>query len=164
MTRKDDLDSYSARIQELGKTNKALKEKLKDEKSSLESSLSVLQLEKAKLDQLIKDKDTALKSLEEANKKLTLEIEEIKVDRANNWAVEKQKIEEAAFKDGFRSWVKTFMAADPEYNWADKFGEGVAKWMKKFSVMEAAGIAEMKALLETERGRQRTPSKSKCRR
>lgn len=84
-------------------------------------------------EQLLRDKDTSLDSLEENNTNLTLELEEVKLDRDSGWTAEKRKIKNEDFENGLRSYCRTFLAGEPKYDWAPKFGKGMANWMADLS-------------------------------
>lgn len=56
---------------------------------------------------------------------------------------------EAAFTDGFRSYMTGFLAVDPDYDWA-KFVPATRTWIEEFKVEQAQAIEEKRLEIGSE--------------
>lgn len=62
---------------------------------------------------------------------------------------DQEKVKADAYTEGFRGYLKGFLAVDPDYDWT-MFGESTVKWMEEFKVLEAGAIASRKAQIQAE--------------
>lgn len=106
--------------------------------------------EKARREGLEKE----LGELKIAHAKQSSLVDELKADQAHGRALEKERVENAAFEEGLNSYVATFLAGEPSFDWVPHFGRGMAKFMADFAVIQEELITfkrdELKEMLAKE--------------
>lgn len=124
------------RMADLEKEVKDLKKVIEDANTRISSlkedkvkAIKAYGNQKTRLEDALKEASD-LKAASEKQAKL---IDELKADQANGWAEEKERVEGAAFDEGLHSYVATFLAGVPDFDWAPVFGRGMAAFMKDFS-------------------------------
>lgn len=129
--RLEDAASRKKAEEDLGKLRKDFRSQSKELKQALDNLKNTqksLTSEKARLHPLEKE----IEKLKKANASLEAENAVLKEDQANGWSAEKEKIEATAFDEGIDSYIATFLAGAPCFNWVPQFGHGMAKYMEEF--------------------------------
>lgn len=128
-----------------------LKEDFKSQKAELKRALDawkgcqkLLTEEKAHLQPLKKQ----VAGLKKANEDLAAANSQLKSNQTIVGGAEREKIELAAFDEGVNSYVATFLAGAPEFNWQPQFGSGMAQFIKDFWGEQQELIAFKKKELE----------------
>ena len=152
-----------ALLKELKESKKAM-ESLSNAKSLLEDSLKIHNQEKARLKKELEETKGLLQECKEENTILSCENVLLKDSQSNTWEEEKEKIQGAAFEEGFKGCVLGFLATDPEYSW-EKFDPDTRKWIEDFKTENVVAIAAKKleiaaALARPEANAEKIPSPS----
>lgn len=96
--------------------------------SNLESTNTTLQSELARQTDLTREKDKLIAELEDKISGLQLTTEKLETAQTNLQS-DADKIKKEAFKDGIRTYCKTFLTGEPDYDWSAKFGKNMASFM-----------------------------------
>lgn len=148
MTRLKALEEKDATLKAGDEERAFLKQELSDLlkqngqlRKDFEEQVASSRTEKARLEDLISVKDASLADALADVTDLQAEVSSLKAEMV--------KVKSDAYTEGFRGYLKGFLAVDPEYDWS-KFGEGTVKWMDEFKVLEADAIASKKAQIAAE--------------
>lgn len=110
--------AYATDVQAVEKANQALELQLEKQGVILEENTSKL-------------------------KGMAVEIDKLWV-KEHHHAEELKAAEDNGFEEGFRSYLKGFLAVKPDFDWSD-FGADIVQWMADFKVAEAEAISEKRA-------------------
>lgn len=110
-------------------------------KKELDTHMVNSKREEKSLKDLLRAKDASLADALADVQELQTEVSSLKAEAS--------KVKTDAYTEGFRGYLKGFLAVDPDYDWSE-FGEATAKWMDEFKVLEADAIASKKAQITAE--------------
>lgn len=140
----------ASRIKELENENAKLKLDVNDAKnkaSTFETANTSLQNDLAQQKELTKEKDKSIAELEEKITNLQLNTEKLEIAKAS-WESDSDKKAKEAFGNGIKTYCKTFLAGEPNYNWSTKFGKSMVGFMADLAAKNSEEIAEKRAELE----------------
>ena len=98
------------------------RELLRKAQEGWKSSQKLLKEERARLEPLQRE----VEALKKSNEDLTSANQALKENQTSLTAAERKEVEGAAFDDGVNSYVATFVAGAPSFDWAKHFGSGMA--------------------------------------
>lgn len=149
------------RLNSVGELEARLKA-LEDDKAKLEAELEVALGDN---DSLKKELDTQVATSKREEKTLRdllqtrdasladalADVQELQ-NEASSLKAEMGKVKTDSYTEGFRGYLKGFLAVDPEYDWS-KFGEDTTKWMEEFKALEAGAISQRRAQIDAEKAK-----------
>ena len=145
--RLEDAAAAKKAEERFSKLKEDLKSQREEQRKALEgwkNSQKLLKEEQARLAPL----QAEVERLKKANEDLADSNKQLKETHTSITAAERTEIEGAAFDDGVNSYVATFVAGAPSFDWATHFGSEMAKWVEEFKAEQPELIATKKVEIE----------------